>query len=285
MSARSVVTLLALPAIAAGAGGCTRVIDAVTLEDCATDPTATGCGPSPWPTTSHGANSDPWLVSHRTVITEMRPRVLVLNFQNGVSADSARATAKRQVAAIAEGSRYHGYSDPSAPPFLRYEIAKVVDLTDATPASGLAQPVEHAAAHRADGRVRRARAVLVAVRRALRVSRSEGVDARRCRCASCSNRASSTRSGSRTARRACAARRSASSASRATTAPRPPSAAASRPTPAAAASSTTSSAASPSASRTWTPRAGRAAISRCAAGRSKRCGRRCRRCAPTRSRS
>ena len=79
----------------------------------------------------------------------------------------------RQIAAIAEGSRYHGYSDASAPPFLRYEIAKVVDLTDATAAPRLAQPVEHAAADRAHRRVRSARAVLVAVRRSLRLSRSE----------------------------------------------------------------------------------------------------------------
>jgi hypothetical protein len=74
------------------------------------------------------------------VITEMRPRVLVLNFQNGVSVDSARATAQRQVDAIAEGSRYHGYSDASAPPFLRYEITKVVNLTDVTPPSGWPNP-------------------------------------------------------------------------------------------------------------------------------------------------
>ena len=104
---------LACAAVALTAGGCTRVIDAVTPQDCAADAGVAGCGTSPWPTTSHGANSDPWLVSHRTVITEMRPRVLVLNFQNGVSADSARQTAERQVAAVAEGSRYHGYSDPN----------------------------------------------------------------------------------------------------------------------------------------------------------------------------
>ena len=70
----------------------------------------------------------------------MRPRVLVLNFQNGRSVDDARATAARQVAAVAEGSRYHGYSDPAAPPFIRYEIAKVVNITDTTPPSGWPNP-------------------------------------------------------------------------------------------------------------------------------------------------
>jgi hypothetical protein len=66
--------------------------------------------------------------------------VLVLNFQNGRSADDARATAERQVAAVAEGSRYHAYADPAAPPFIRYQIAKVVNLTDATAPSGWPNP-------------------------------------------------------------------------------------------------------------------------------------------------
>jgi len=115
--------------VAAGAGGCKRVVDAVRAPD-----------PSSWPTTSHGANSDPWLVGHRGVITQMQPRVLVLDFQNGVTVDSARATATRQIAAIAEGSRYHAYVDTAAPVFLQYQIAKVVDLTDATPPLGWTNP-------------------------------------------------------------------------------------------------------------------------------------------------
>ena len=127
-------------ALAAASAGCTRIIDAVTPKDCALDPAADDCGPTSWPTAGHGANSDPWLVSHRSVITEMRPRVLVLNFQNGRSVDDARATAERQVAAVAEGSRYHAYADPAAPPFIRYEIAKVVNLTDTTPPSGWPNP-------------------------------------------------------------------------------------------------------------------------------------------------
>jgi hypothetical protein len=137
MSVR-IALICCLSAAAAATGGCKRVVDAV--QDCALQPAAPGCEPSPWPSTAHGANSDPWLVSHRSVITEMRPRVLVLNFQNGVSVDSARQTAQRQIDAIAEGSRYHGYSDASAPPFLRYEIAQVVDLTDASPPVGWPNP-------------------------------------------------------------------------------------------------------------------------------------------------
>jgi hypothetical protein len=133
------IRAVVVAALAAG-GGCTRIIDAVTPKDCALDPAADDCGPTTWPTADHGANSDPWLVSHRSVITEMRPRVLVLNFQNGRTVDDARATAARQVAAVAEGSRYHAYADPGALPFIRYEIAKVVNLTDTTPPSGWPNP-------------------------------------------------------------------------------------------------------------------------------------------------
>ena len=140
MRARDLFAVSAVVAAVAGGGGCTRVIDAVTPKDCARDPAADDCGPTSWPTADHGANSDPWLVSHRSVITEMRPRVLVLNFQNGRTADDVRATAERQVAAVAEGSRYHAYTDPAAPPFIRYEIAKVVNLTDTMAPSGWPNP-------------------------------------------------------------------------------------------------------------------------------------------------
>ena len=60
----------------------------------------------------------------------MRPKVLVLNFENAATEADARAAAERQVVTLGEGSRYHGYSDLNAPIFLRYEIYKVVDLRD-----------------------------------------------------------------------------------------------------------------------------------------------------------
>ena len=125
---------------AAGTLSCARFVDAVVAQDCATDPAADGCGPTSWPIAGHSANSDPWLVSHRTVLTEMRPRVLVLNFRNGTTAADSMQAATRQAAALAEGSRYHGYADATAPVFLRYQIAAVVDLTDATPPSGWPHP-------------------------------------------------------------------------------------------------------------------------------------------------
>ena len=134
------MVVAAVALTAAGTTGCARLVDAVVAPDCATDPTTAGCGPTSWPIAGHGANSDPWLVGHRTVITEMRPRVLVLNFLNGTSAADSMQVAMRQAAALAEGSRYHGYADAAAPVFLRYEIAAVVDLTDKPPPAGWQYP-------------------------------------------------------------------------------------------------------------------------------------------------
>jgi len=119
-----------LAALPAGAASCTRVVEAVTPEGCAAQPSALGCSPITWPIPGHSANSDPWIVEHHDAITQMSPRVLVLNFSNSLTVDTVRQTAERQAAAIAEGSRYHGYSDSSAPVFLTYQIAGVVDLAD-----------------------------------------------------------------------------------------------------------------------------------------------------------
>ncbi len=131
---------LALAALAVAGGACSRVVEVVHSEDCSARPSDPDCAPTTWPTMGHSANSDPWIVSHHDSITQMSPSVLVLNFANGVTSDAARATAQRQVIGIAEGSRYHGYSDPQAPAFLSYLIARVVDLTDHTVPPGWTNP-------------------------------------------------------------------------------------------------------------------------------------------------
>jgi hypothetical protein len=113
---------------------CTRVFDAITPPTtgavCTPESTAPGCQPTPWPTPGHSTNSDPWLVTHNQVITSMAPNVLVLNFDNGQTSAQTMAYAKEVAAALAAGSAYHAYSNPSAPTFLNYNILKVVDLTD-----------------------------------------------------------------------------------------------------------------------------------------------------------
>lgn len=89
-----------------------------------------------WPNSQSAAISDPWIAAHHSEIREMHPRVLALNFVNGRTNADMEALLSQIFAALAEGSRYHGYSDPLAKAFLRYEIGKSVDLTDKNPPQG-----------------------------------------------------------------------------------------------------------------------------------------------------
>jgi len=86
-----------------------------------------------WPNDISRANSDPWLIKNHDRIRQLRPKLLILNFANGISAGSAHAKVDGLIAALRESSRYHGYSNPNAQPFLSYEIGKFVDLTDSSP--------------------------------------------------------------------------------------------------------------------------------------------------------
>ena len=81
-----------------------------------------------WPNPSSKANSDPWLVQHHDQIRVMRPRVLVLNFMNDF--DQEVAMTERLIEGLRQSTTYHGYSDPEATPFLEYEVARYVDLSD-----------------------------------------------------------------------------------------------------------------------------------------------------------
>lgn len=83
-----------------------------------------------WPNEMSRANSDAWLRENHPSITALRPRVLVLDVIHGDGARAIGAYTESLVAAFAEMTRYHGYDDEEAPPFLRYEIDKIVDLKD-----------------------------------------------------------------------------------------------------------------------------------------------------------
>lgn len=90
-----------------------------------------------WPNAESRATSDPWIAEHHDEITVMRPRVLAINFDNDpATRNNWRRHVEQLIAGFAEGSRYHGYSDPAAKPFLEYEVAKWVDLADETPPPG-----------------------------------------------------------------------------------------------------------------------------------------------------
>lgn len=89
-----------------------------------------------WPNEVSAANSDPWLVQHHDQLRELRPRLLVLNFHNPLPGDALLPAVELEIDAIAEGSRYHGYADAAAPAFVRYELTRIVDLTDALAPAG-----------------------------------------------------------------------------------------------------------------------------------------------------
>ena len=86
-----------------------------------------------WPNAQSKANSDDWIRLHHAQIKQMQPRLLVLNFVNGLSTAEATKKVEAITAALRESSRYHGYARPNAPAFLDYKIVKVADLTDAVP--------------------------------------------------------------------------------------------------------------------------------------------------------
>jgi hypothetical protein len=121
--------LLALAGYAAATAHCgSWTVDAVDLGE-----SPDGGSLLIWPMPSHGANSDPWLVGNHDRVVEMTPRVLVLDFYNPWDMQQAQARVQSRIDAIAESSRYRGYSDPTAAAFLNYTIVNVVDLTDHPP--------------------------------------------------------------------------------------------------------------------------------------------------------
>jgi len=83
-----------------------------------------------WPNQQSRANSDQWLVQHHDEIRQMKPRLLVVNFDNHASREKLEQLVRQIIAGIAEGSRYHGYANSKAPVFLQYQIFKFVDLRD-----------------------------------------------------------------------------------------------------------------------------------------------------------
>jgi Putative metal-binding motif len=90
--------------------------------------------PSPltlvWPNADSSANSSQWLRDNHHRIKEMRPRVLVLDVVQGAGLAPVEEFVPRFVAAVEAQTRYLGYANPASPPFLRYQIDKILDLKD-----------------------------------------------------------------------------------------------------------------------------------------------------------
>jgi hypothetical protein len=114
-----------------GTGGSAgNLPDGAVPDPCDAATTDPACGPVTWPNEISFTNSDLWLRQHHDSLTSMRPRVLVLDFYNPRTLADITRFATDLAAGLAESSRYHAYSDPVAPPFMMYQITKVVDLLD-----------------------------------------------------------------------------------------------------------------------------------------------------------
>lgn len=83
-----------------------------------------------WPNQTSRANSDAWLAEHHDQVRQMRPRLLVLNFSREQPLPKLKHLVNEIMAAVKEGSRYHGYTNPAAPAFLDYQLFKFIDLRD-----------------------------------------------------------------------------------------------------------------------------------------------------------
>jgi hypothetical protein len=83
-----------------------------------------------WPNETSSKNSDPWLVANHTRIEEMHPRFLILDFANHFTDAQVMARFNLHKEALMEGSRYHGYKNPDAKPFMIWEVFRHVNLKD-----------------------------------------------------------------------------------------------------------------------------------------------------------
>jgi hypothetical protein len=110
-----------------------------------TSPASPPAGDAPpaglvWPNETSSANSDPWLVAHHQEITEIRPRALIINFANGSTVADVMTRWNAMSDAMSAMSRFHGYKDAAAKPFVKHELVKLVDLADRPVPSGWTAP-------------------------------------------------------------------------------------------------------------------------------------------------
>lgn len=79
-----------------------------------------------WPNDMSKANSDPWLATNHDRITQLQPRVLVIDLEN---TSNAPALVDKHIAALKEATSFHKYKDPNAQPAVAYQLVKVAKAT------------------------------------------------------------------------------------------------------------------------------------------------------------
>jgi hypothetical protein len=115
---------------------------------CGACPSGTACAPNGqcastdltvWPNTQSQANSDPWISQHHDQIRDLHPKVLAIDFANHANGTGTTTFQEmldtinnHMIPGLTEGSRFHGYSNASAPAMLHYELLKAIDLSNPT---------------------------------------------------------------------------------------------------------------------------------------------------------
>jgi hypothetical protein len=81
-----------------------------------------------WPNDVSRVNSDAWLVTNHDKITQLQPRVLVINLESTPEAQ-AMTLVDKHIKALKEASSFHKYKDAGAQPALAFQLVKIVKAT------------------------------------------------------------------------------------------------------------------------------------------------------------
>jgi hypothetical protein len=94
------------------------------------EPLGSSCPSVVWPNPLGPSNSSAWLRENHDRLTELRPRVLILDVSQGPAHVPVEELASGFIAATEAETTYHGYSDPTGKPFVHYEVDRIIDLKD-----------------------------------------------------------------------------------------------------------------------------------------------------------
>ena len=84
-----------------------------------------------WPNASSYTNGDIWLRENHDRVTELRPKVLVVDMDLNITDERSEQVSNAYAHAFAQSTRFQGYNDPDSPVRVNPQIIKIVHLQDA----------------------------------------------------------------------------------------------------------------------------------------------------------
>jgi hypothetical protein len=82
-----------------------------------------------WPNAASKANSDPWLVTNHDQISQLQPRVLVMDLEQTAN---AQTLIDQHIAALKEATSFHKFKNAAAQPTVSYQLVKTVQAPKGT---------------------------------------------------------------------------------------------------------------------------------------------------------